>query len=370
MLQRCQNRFRHGEEFLWLAPVTAAILLLVVVAEGVGAAHGYSITAGLGHYSSVALRFLPPLLSIAGLALLIPAALSRSASPLEVALRPVRRRLGSPALALAAVGPLLLMPILFSGYSLLKVLLPFYAPFAWDDGFAALDRILFFGNQPWTLTHALFGSVPATVFIDRMYTLWILFISISIVSFALFAPRYDRARFFLCFTASWLLLGTLGAYLGSSAGPCYTALIGAASAPEYAGLMQALRAVAAPDGVHLDALRWQGVLWNVHSSGDFAFGMGISAMPSLHNAVAVLYALSLSRVGRHIGALAWVYAAIIFIGSIHLGWHYAVDGIVSTVAMIGLWKLAGWYLKRSGYEAAVIRPEAPAEADAAVPALA
>lgn len=371
MLQYAQSRFRHGEEVIWLAPIGVAVLLLFLFAHIVGAQHGFSPVGGFDEYGDKALRLLPSLISVGALALLIPALFSRGGSPIEAALRPLRQRFGSPFLLAAALIPLLGTPILLSAYGLLKVLMPLYAPFQWDDSFAAWDRALFLGYQPWTWTHAIFGSAAATVVIDRFYTLWILFISLSVVSFALFVPRYDRARFFLCFTAAWVLLGTVGGYLGSSAGPCYAALIGASSAAEYAPLMMKLNAMAASETVHLDALRWQGVLWDFHSEKRFTFGMGISAMPSLHNAIAVLYALAITRMSKNVGALATLYAVVIFIGSIHLGWHYAVDGIVSTLAMIGIWKVSGVYLERTGYLAAVTsRPEAPAAADAPVPALA
>ena len=35
------------------------------------------------------------------------------------------------------------------------------------------------------------------------------------------------------------------------------------------------------------------------------------------------------------------YALVIWIGSIHLGWHYAVDGLVSIALTIVIWKLMG-----------------------------
>ena len=370
MLRIARERARHGEELLWLVPVAAATAAVLVMAEIVGSWHGFTTASGMRDYIGKTLALLPTLLALATLGLLVPPLLARSDSPLAAALKPLRARFGSPLLAIGAIGPLILMPAMFTGYGLLKVLMPVHAPFAWDDSFAAADRILFLGYQPWTWTHAVFGSLPATVFIDRMYTLWILFLSVAILSFALFAPRYDRARFFLCFTAGWVLLGVGGAWLGSSAGPCYSALIGASSAPEFAPLMAKLHAIQDSGAVHLDAVRWQGVLWDFHDARAYSFGMGISAMPSLHNAIAVLYALALFRVGRHIGTFACLYALIIFIGSIHLGWHYAVDGIVSTAAMLGIWKLSGLYLKRSGYEAAVLGGAADPHFEAPAPALA
>jgi hypothetical protein len=41
---------------------------------------------------------------------------------------------------------------------------------------------------------------------------------------------------------------------------------------------------------------------------------------------------------------------IIFIGSIHLGWHYAVDGIFSAIGMWAIWKAVNWWCVYSRYD--------------------
>ncbi|MDF4804113.1 phosphatase PAP2 family protein, partial [Vibrio parahaemolyticus] len=38
------------------------------------------------------------------------------------------------------------------------------------------------------------------------------------------------------------------------------------------------------------------------------------------------------------GYFACAFAVIIQIGSVHLGWHYAVDGYASTLTTFTLWK--------------------------------
>jgi hypothetical protein len=66
-------------------------------------------------------------------------------------------------------------------------------------------------------------------------------------------------------------------------------------------------------------------------------------MPSLHNAMAVLFACAAYQADRRIGRLFAGYALLIWIGSIHLGWHYAVDGIVAAALTVAIWKLAGLF---------------------------
>jgi hypothetical protein len=40
---------------------------------------------------------------------------------------------------------------------------------------------------------------------------------------------------------------------------------------------------------------------------------------------------------------------LIFLGSVHLGWHYAVDGYVAIVAVLLIWKMSDKILNFFGY---------------------
>ena len=95
-----------------------------------------------------------------------------------------------------------------------------------------------------------------------------------------------------------------------------------------------------------DLIMTSGMNYLLATEGQDAIGGGISAMPSLHVAIAVLTALCVRDRFPGLQWLPWIYAVIIYIGSIHLGWHYASDGIVSAVGMVAIWKAAGWYLDR------------------------
>lgn len=357
---------RHREELIWLLPLAGFALLVFAIAEAVGIRHGISATAILADYGGKLMLVLPVLLSFGLIIALAQGLQRRSKSPLRDLARALRARFGSPIPLTAGLAPLILLPVVIAAYGVLKQLMPLVTPFAWDDAFAAIDRALFLGHQPWELTHALFGSHGATFIIDWLYTLWVPLLFVAIPGVALFAPRYDRARFLLSFAIAWILLGVVGAYLGASAGPCYTALIGAGSASEFAPLMARLHDYASSYG----AVQWQGILWDAHVSRDYGFGMGISAMPSLHNAIAVLYALALARAGRGWKIAGAGFAFLIFFGSVHLGWHYAVDGIISAAAMLAIWWAVGRYLERSGYAAAVARGTDAPLAEALRPAFA
>ena len=57
--------------------------------------------------------------------------------------------------------------------------------------------------------------------------------------------------------------------------------------------------------------------------------------------MAVLFACAAYHVDRRAGRLFSAYAVLIWIGSIHLGWHYAIDGVVAAVLTLSIWKDTG-----------------------------
>jgi hypothetical protein len=97
------------------------------------------------------------------------------------------------------------------------------------------------------------------------------------------------------------------------------------------------------------AVHTQEMLWQLYERSAVGLGAGISAMPSMHVAAAVLFALLGWRVSRPLGIAFSVFAGLILLGSVHLGWHYAVDGYISILATIALWKGVGWFLSRDGF---------------------
>ena len=122
-------------------------------------------------------------------------------------------------------------------------------------------------------------------------------------------------------------------------GPVYYGRVVAGPDP-YAPLLQYLAAVDARYGLYASEL--QRILWKGYVSPASApFYEGISAMPSLHVALPVLFALLAWRTHRGLFWATTAFAVIIFIGSIHLGWHYALDGYVAALGAAVIWWASG-----------------------------
>lgn len=357
-------------ETRWVAALAAMGVAASIAAMAAGTAVGIPTHKVYAGYVTAILLLAPPTLILGATAMLVRAMLMRVASPIAACKPFLADRFGSFDGAAGTLGPVLLMPVLMGAFGTLKQMMPLIAPFAWDDRFAALDRALFLGHQPWQLTHAILGSPGATLVVDHIYTGWVALLFVAVLGFAILGSRELRARFFLSFGAGWLLIGVVGAFLFASAGPCYTDAIGAASAGDYAGLMQRLHAI---DAINpLGAVEWQGELWSAHAEHRYGFAMGVSAMPSMHNAITFLYVLCALRAAPWVRIGTMVFAVVILFGSVHLGWHYLVDGLFAWAMMAAIWCGAGAYLRRSGYAVAVAGergPVADPDADEDLPGL-
>jgi hypothetical protein len=216
----------------------------------------------------------------------------------------------------------------------LKVMLPLAQPFWADVLFADLDRALF-GMDAWRLTHKL-GELN---FLDTIYVTWAPVKTATFVAILLFPENAKKATALLAYFMTWAA-GALGQYTGSSAGPVFYQKLGLGD--RFADLPQ-----------HQWVDKAANYVWNDYVNSGGHIGTGISAMPSMHVAIAIWVALAVHSYFPKCAAIAWIWAAAILLGSVHLGWHYAVDGIVAVAGTVLCWAAAKLIITRKPSELAL-----------------
>ncbi|PKA43797.1 hypothetical protein CWR43_09215 [Rhizobium sullae] len=231
-------------------------------------------------------------------------------------------------------------------FATIKSTIPSLNPFSWDQALIEADRLIFGGSDPYAVTSIVFGNVYAIITMNFFYNLWLLVVVCSMVWAAWTRDHALRLRFMFSALLGWLIAGNVLAIAFSSVGPCFVApLLGNQT---YVPLMRLLADVNAESGM-VWALTAQDILWSAYTHEAGAIS-GISAMPSLHVVFAVIIACATWNMG-HIRRWAGVaFATVIAVGSVQLGWHYAIDGIVGAALALLFWKasayLTAWSLEK------------------------
>lgn len=217
-------------------------------------------------------------------------------------------------------------------FGYLKDLIPLLNPFSWDPAFAAWDRWLHGGRDAYEYLLPLFGSPRATTALNAVYHFWYF-----LLFFTVYAACLDRDNpirrntFLISFALIWMLGGVALATGFSSVGPVYYDAFGYGT--DYLPLTDLLHRNAESSpvwalGVH------EMLLENYH---DGTGAKGISAMPSMHVTSSVLLAIYGFAWRRWAGWLLTAFAVLIQLGSVHLAWHYAIDGYVGAGLALLCW---------------------------------
>jgi hypothetical protein len=239
---------------------------------------------------------------------------------------------------------LLAWPVFMAGFTAIKNLWNETLPFAWDQDIVALGAKLPFSTQLWHLV--AFQNPPVTRAIEFVYAFWGVPLVAVPFMICLRPPTCPkRTRYLISQLLVMILLGNVAAGAFMSAGPFWLDLTDPQGSPYTAlfGYLQRLD----PDGPFSAAL-FQRYLWDAYQHRIAWFGSGISAFPSIHVAVAALYVLA----GWPFGGIARVASAfflgVIMIGSVHLGWHYALDGYAGMAGAGAIYYGVGRLQRRYG----------------------
>jgi hypothetical protein len=229
--------------------------------------------------------------------------------------------------------------VLMHVFATFKTMIGSVHGFTMDPSIAALERAALFGHDAWQYTHFLLGSPLGTFMLQMCYNVWFALMWASILVCLLFVKNVRAVlHYLLAFSLCWIVVGSLAAYFLASAGPCFYQRV--FSDPHFQPLMLRLHEI--DRSLNLTSLDVQDTLWSWYGEHRNGLGAGISAMPSVHVGLAFVMARGAYLLRPLYGRIMMVYMAAIWIGSVHLGWHYALDGAVALLLVAPIWKISGW----------------------------
>jgi len=247
----------------------------------------------------------------------------------------------------------------FSAFTTFKLQIPRFVPFYADPLFADADAWLH-GGDPGLILHRIVPHWLQLPIFHLYGPVWLTQWMGAMVFVALHDDAALRRRYFWSMAISFCALGTMLATLLSSVGPVFYSSF--YESDRFAALALEIRSSAF--GGYMEMVT--DYLLSTYQEGSSRLGTGISAMPSMHLAVVTLNALMISSLSRRLGIFAWAYVAIILLGSVYLGWHYAVDGYVSIAAVGAIWWSVGRF--RTAYLTRMLDSRAASEKESSASA--
>lgn len=228
--------------------------------------------------------------------------------------------------------------LFLTAFTTFKIAIPEIRPFYADHLLANIERAIF-GADVWVFSHMIVSKAMLPFLAFQYEITWQVMWFAMFVFVGFWSDQKSGARYLLAHALTLTICGTILAMVLSSAGPIfYDRIYGGNRFADLATTMQRLGNVS-------DTWPTSNYLFLAYQSGQPHLGSGISAMPSIHVAVAALNAFFLASLNRWLGIIAWSFFAVIAFMSVYTGWHYVSDGVVSLMVVSMIWYGTGKILE-------------------------
>lgn len=289
------------------------------------------ISPTLSMSASSLLLILTPLAALA-----VAVAVQRNpTAPFSELLRIVRSVVGPRVVT----GTLLLtmIGVFYGAFTSAKNMLPDVFHSHWDTSLAKADRLISGGVDPSAILMAIQGNYLTILSLVYGGAWHVLVFGLTALVAISRSHDYVRKQFLLATLMCWVLVGNVFAATFYSGGPSFYDLFTGDSS-RFSDLTKSIPAV---------TLAEQSYLREFFKTGEIGIGSGISAFPSMHVTAATLIALLMGSMNRRLSWLGIAFVALIEIGSVRLGWHYAIDGYVGVCSAAVAWWAAGRIVARN-----------------------
>lgn len=241
----------------------------------------------------------------------------------------------------------------YLAYRNLKSFIPFVTDADYDTGLLALDRAMFFGQDPATFLHAVLGTGVAAQVLSWVYLAFLTFVPVSLGVALIWSSNLRGGLFYVTALSLCWLFGAASYYMIPAQGPIYAEPRLFSGLPETG--VSRLQETLAEHRVE--------VLVNPDST---AAVQSVAAFASLHIAVVFAAAMVAHMLGAHrmLRLGLWSLLALTGVATIYFGWHYLIDD----VAGLAIGAVAvGLAARATGYEVprpAWLRPASQSRATA------
>ncbi|MDO9498215.1 MAG: phosphatase PAP2 family protein [Nocardioides sp.] len=199
----------------------------------------------------------------------------------------------------------------------------------YDRELMYLDRVLFFGQDPPVVLHAIFGDTFSAHILSYIYLMFLPLVPLALTAWLVWSRNISYGYWFATSQCLAWSLGTLSYYALPTKGPGFEYFA------RYEGLTNT------PTSDLMNSLNDARV--DVIHGGVTGIVQSVAGFASLHCAITLLVALMVQFTlrSRLLKIIFWANFAITVVATLYFGWHYIADDVAGIMIAFVSFYLGG-----------------------------